>query len=71
MDYLKISAELTMGFILHEYQERYPQLIPTDFKEKALMLYRTDPVFHNRVDYIVSFIMGTIHNNCDKEAKTP
>lgn len=59
IDFTGMHDELTKSFILREYQERIPQLT-MDFEQKAIELYRNDPIFHNRVDHLVSAIMVII-----------
>jgi len=56
-----LRDEMTEFFISVEYERMYPinlfNCTAEDIngrKEKAIRLYRNDPVFHARVDYLIS-----------------
>ena len=65
IDYRKLSEALTEGFIHREYQSSNPQLSAGYF-EKAIAAYRTDTMFHARVDSVVAGVMDLVSKH-DKE----
>src|SRR6266704_1820690 len=56
VDMESLRHELTEGFVQREYHAQINPLL-MDCKEAAIALYRNDPMFHARVQSVVSGVM--------------
>lgn len=66
IDYDKLYDELTDGIIIREYQVSFPSMAITGFereKQKAINMYKMDPMFHTRVASLVSGIISLVQKN--------
>ena len=62
IDREKLYEALVEGFIHREYQVMYPQLT-ADYFKRAVVHYQSNPVFHARVQSVVSSVMVLIDKN--------
>ena len=68
VDFRKLQERLTIGFLHREFQIINPQMT-SDYLEQATKRYKTDPIFHARVDSIVASVLDIVetHNHEPKE----
>lgn len=62
LDKRKLEDELTKGFIYHEYSLHRSTFDMTGYEQKAIEMYRNDPIFNRRVRSIVSRVLATVDN---------
>ena len=59
-DRRKLADDLTDGFIAYQYRLDYPTPSFTETKETQIARYRTDPIFHAKVNSLVSGVLSII-----------
>jgi len=64
VDFKVLAEKLTIGFIHREYQIMNPQMT-TNYLEDAILCYRTNTIFHARVDSVVASVLNIVetHNS--------
>ena len=58
-----LADDLTEVFIAYQHRLDCPMPNPTETEEAIYLKYRSDPIFHAKVDSLVAGVMHTIHKH--------
>lgn len=67
IDKKALSDALTVAFIGYQHRLDCPMPIPHETEEMIILKYRTDPLFHAKVESMVSGVMRIVGEHLDGE----
>lgn len=67
IDKKALSDDLTKAFIGYQHRLDCPMPIPHETEEMLILKYRTDPIFHAKVESLVSGVMRIVGEHLDGE----